>query len=151
MRAVVDTSSWISLARAGLLSLIPLVPIEPLLTDVVHREAIEEGTAGGHPDARAIASTAGGLSIMKTPDGPSADDAVLRAAQAAGTLVANDVALGRRARSLGVRWLRSADLVVLAVRSRRLEAEEGRRAVEALTAAGRITPELADAYRQELR
>lgn len=51
---------------------------------------------------------------------------------------------------MGVRWLRSPDLIILAVRSGGLDTIEARRAVQSRQASGRITAELADAYRQDL-
>jgi len=42
---------------------------------------------------------------------------VLAAALGVGTLVSNDLVLGRRAANLGVRWLRTADLLILCVKT----------------------------------
>lgn len=53
-KAVIDTSTWISLARAGLLPLLGKIPLDPVLTDVVQQEAVVDGLAGGHGDAAAI-------------------------------------------------------------------------------------------------
>jgi len=75
---------------------------------------------------------------------------VVTAAREVGTLVANDLALGRRARNLGVRWLRTADLVVLGVRTSVISDGEARDAIVALRDAGRLTPELAGEYLEVL-
>jgi hypothetical protein len=149
-RAVIDSSTWISLARSGLLPLLSKIPVEPVLIDVVEQETIAEGLAGGHGDAQAIRDAAPPLFVTASRGPSSTDEAVLLAAIEIGTLVANDVALGRRARSLGVLWLRSADLIVLAVRKGTVGVVEGRRAIQSLLASGRITSELADAYGREL-
>jgi hypothetical protein len=66
-------------------------------------------------------------------------------------LIANDPALGRRARSLGVAWIRSADVIVLAVKSGSIPSAEGIDGLGALQETGRITRELADAYREHLQ
>ncbi|HZI97284.1 MAG TPA: hypothetical protein VFD41_07130 [Actinomycetales bacterium] len=151
MRAVVDSSTWISLARSGLLPLLGQVDLEPVVPAVVHDECVRAGLAGGHADAAAIESVLERLEVVGTAAEPdSADAAVLHAARDVGALVTNDLALGRRARSLGVAWLRTADLVVWAVRTTGMSAEAGRRAIQTLTTAGRLGDELAQDYLEEL-
>ena len=77
-------------------------PVQPVIVDVVEAEVVEAGLARGHPDAAAIEAAIAALSRRPTPSGPgSADAAVLEATRGEGTLVANDLALGRRARTLG--------------------------------------------------
>lgn len=63
----------------------------------------------------------------------------------------NDLALGRRARSLGVAWLRTADLVILAVRTGSISSAEGAASMGALRDARRISVVLAEEYLEELR
>ncbi len=152
MRAVIDSSSWISLARAGLLNLLQAVPVEPVLLDVVHSEIVEEGRRGGHPDAAALTTAVASVPVMttKAQHGP-VDARVLEAAQDVGVLIANDLALGRRARSLGVSWIRTAGVILLAVRSGSISTAEGIDGLTSLEATGRVTRELADAYRDQLR
>ena len=75
---------------------------------------------------------------------------VVRAAQGVGTVVTNDIALGRRARTLGCRWLPTADLFLLGQRTSTLEDRACRAGIEALHRTGRITLELRDAYMEEL-
>jgi rRNA-processing protein FCF1 len=152
MRAVIDSSSWISLARAGLLGLIPAVPVEPVLLDVVQAEIVAEGRRGGHADASAITAAVADTPVMPTEDRERSIDArVLNAARRVGVLIANDLSLGRRARSLGVQWIRSADMLVIALRSGSISSAAALDGVRALEQAGRITRELADAYRDTLR
>jgi regulator of extracellular matrix RemA (YlzA/DUF370 family) len=152
MRAVIDSSSWISLARAGLLDLLRAVPVEPVLLDVVHSEIIDEGRRGGHPDAAALTAAVTGVRVTTTTGRERAIDArVLDAAQDIGVLIANDLALGRRARSLGIAWIRSADVILLAVRSGSVSSREGLDGLRALEDTGRITSELAEAYREQLQ
>ena len=152
MRAVIDSSSWISLARAGLLDLLRAVPVEPVLLDVVHSEIVDEGRRGGHPDAAALTAAVAGVRVTTTTGRERAVDArVLGAAQDIGVLIANDLALGRRARSLGVAWIRSADVILLAVRSGSVSSREGLDGLRALEDTGRITSELAEAYREQLQ
>ena len=152
MRAVIDSSSWISLARAGLLDLLRAVPVEPVLLDVVHSEIVDEGRRGGHPDAAALTAAVAGVRVTTTTGRERAVDArVLDAAQDIGVLIANDLALGRRARSLGVAWIRSADVILLAVRSGSVSSREGLDGLRALEDTGRITSELAEAYREQLQ
>ena len=79
------------------------------------------------------------------------DTRVLEAAQGVGVLIANDLALGRRARSLGVSWIRTADVVLLAVRSGSISPAEGIDGLTVLEATGRVTRELAEAYRDQLQ
>ncbi len=75
---------------------------------------------------------------------------MLEASRAQGVLVTNDVALGRRAANLGIRWLRTADLVVLCVRTGSIGPQCGVAAVRALHSAGRFTEDLLYAYLEEL-
>ncbi len=89
--------------------------------------------------------------MTATTDAATADAAVLQSAKDIGVLVTNDLALGRRARNLGVAWLRTADLVILAVRVGGISRAEGVAAVAALRDARRITAELAEDYLEELR
>lgn len=64
--------------------------------------------------------------------------------------MANDLALGRRARSFGVRWLRTADLVVHAARTKPLTRGRAAQVIDAMESAGRMGSELAAEYRQEI-
>lgn len=151
MDAVIDSSTLISLARAGLLPLLARTPLVPIVLDVVRRETVDAGLAGSHPDAAAIETTISRLPIRATPPSSApVDAAVLAATREIGILVTNDLALGRRARNIGQRWLRTADLIVLAIDAGTLNIEAGRRSILALLDAGRITSELADAYLEEL-
>jgi len=124
--------------------------METVILDVVEDEAVGAGLAGGHPDAAAIEAAIVGSPRRSGDRRVSVDAAVLAVARDVGTLVTNDLALGRRARNFGVRWLRTADLVVLAARMSLLPATEGRDAIVALRDAGRVTPDLAAEYLQEL-
>ncbi len=151
MRAVVDSSTWISLARSGLLPIVGRAPVEPVVLDVVRAECVRGGLAGGHADAAVIETLFAGMETESTTGTTgSTDETVLGAARRVGALVTNDLALGRRARTLGLLWLRTADLVVWSVRAGNLSAEEGRRAITALRAAGRLADELAQDYIEEL-
>lgn len=151
MDAVVDTSTLISLSRSGLLALLADAPFTPVILDVVHQEAVTSGLVGGHPDAAAIESALQGRPVEPSDgDRGSADDRVLFAAAEIGVLIANDLALGRRARNLGAGWLRTADMVVWMVRDDRLPASAGTAAIVALRDAGRLTNELAERYLEEI-
>lgn len=145
-----DSSSLISLARSGLLPLLARLPLEPLILDVVAQESITEGLARGHADAAAIEAAIAGRALQESDRSVSIDTAVLTAARVAGTLVSNDLALGRRARNHGVRWLRTADLILLAFRTGSIAGPEARAGVLALRDALRITPELAADYLEDL-
>lgn len=152
MRAVVDSSSWISLARSGLLGVLSTVDVEPVLLDVVRDECVRAGVAGGHADAAALETVMDRLETqVTTTAGEDADVVVLAGARPVGVLVTNDLALGRRARSAGLAWLRTADLVVLGARGGTMTPVQARRAVDALRASGRITTTMADDYLEELR
>lgn len=151
MRAVVDSSTWISLARSGLLPVLGRVDLEPVVLDVVHDECIHAGMSGGHADAAVIQTAFEQLDVVATPAGSdNADAAVLHAARDVGALVTNDLALGRRARSLGLTWLRTADLIVWSARTAGTSPVAGRRAIEAMRAAGRLSEALAQDYLEEL-
>jgi len=145
-----DSSSLISLAKSGLLQLLSRVPIEPVILDVVAEECVDAGLARGHADAAAIEEAVAAFPRRMADRGVSADAAVLAAARGVGTLITNDLALGRRARNLGVRWLRTADLVVLATRTSTIGAGAARDAIVALRDAGRLSHELAVEYLEEL-
>lgn len=79
-----------------------------------------------------------------------ADAAVLAGAEQVGMLICNDLTLGRRARNLGVRWLRTADLVVAAFQQGAFDADTARGAFVALRDSGRITEDLAHVYLEEI-
>jgi rRNA-processing protein FCF1 len=150
MNAVIDSSTLISLARTGLLPLLAQTPLVPIVLDVVWRETVDAGLAGSHPDLAAIETTISRLPVRPTPPSSApVDAAVLAATREIGILVTNDLALGRRARNIGQRWLRTTDLIALAIDAGTLSAGEGRRAILALLDAGRITSELANAYLEE--
>lgn len=147
---VIDTSTLISLARAGLLGLLDRSPLPVVVLDAVWHEAVVAGNAGGYADAAAIASALAAYERQPAPTSPTVDGAVLAAGRLDGFLATNDLALGRRARNLGVHWLRTADLVVLGARSGTDSFEEARNGITALMAAGRITPQLASDYLEDL-
>jgi predicted nucleic acid-binding protein len=152
----VDSSALISLAWAGQLELLSHSPFPLVVPDAVRQETVVDGLARGYPDAAAIeqvlkstasadADAGGDLSGMDT-----VDQAVLEVGRQCGALVTNDLALGRRAANLGVQWLRTADFVLLGVRTGKISAGRGVAAVAALRSAGRITNELLHAYLEEL-
>lgn len=149
MDAVIDSSTLISLAWAGQLGLLQRCPLRLVVPAEVRRETVTEGLARGHPDAAAIDVAVAALASMAAPDAQSVDEAVLYLGRAVGMLVTNDVALGRRAANLGAGWLRTADLVVLCVRSGEVDVTRGLAAIHALFGAGRLTADLLEAYRKE--
>lgn len=140
----------ISLARAGLLGLLDRLPQRPRILDVVWEEVVVAGKAGQHPDAFVIDAALGTEPRDAGPNAPAVDQAVLQAAVADGVLLANDLTLGRRARSLGARWLRSADLLVLLAEAGWCTLDEARNGIESLASAGRITGSLRDEYLERL-
>jgi hypothetical protein len=140
----------ISLARAGLLQLLGRLSRRPRILDVVWEEVVVRGKASQHPDAFVIDAVLGGEPRDASPNAPTVDLAVLRAAAADGVLVANDLTLGRRARSLGARWLRSADLLVLLLEAGLATPEEARGGIDSLWSAGRITDSLRDEYLERM-
>lgn len=155
MRIAVDSSTLISLAWAGQLELLSRTPIPLIVLPEVRHETVTEGLARGYPDAAAIEQA------IKTFPSPTPEDdrpagshpvdhAVLEAGRRHGALATNDLALGRRAANLGVQWLRTADLVVLCVRTSTVGKDRGVTALRALRNAGRITGELLDAYLEDL-
>ncbi|MDQ3454557.1 MAG: hypothetical protein M3513_03595 [Actinomycetota bacterium] len=150
MPAVVDSSTLISLAWSGYLRLLHGVPVEMVVPDVVRTEVVTQGAAAGYADAVAIDTAIAALAIVATRPGGGVDAAVLAAAGQAGTLVTNDQALGRRAANLGSRWLRTADLVILCVKTDAISAVDGRAALDALHATGRLSPALHTRYLEEL-
>ena len=80
----------------------------------------------------------------------SVDEAVLAAALGVGTLVSNDLVLGRRAANLRVRWLRTADLLILCVKTGTVSQDDGRAVLNALHASGRLTSALLTTYLEEI-
>ncbi len=150
MYAAVDSSTLISLAWSGQLELLDRVPLRMVIPAAVRRETVEEGLERGYPDAAAIERAIAGLFVTEGAVAATVDAAVLEAGRAQGVLLTNDVALGRRAANLGVRWLRTADLVMLCVRSGSIGPERGIAAVRALCSAGRLTEDLLHAYLEEL-
>ena len=151
MRAVFDTSSLISLAWAGQLSLLPALPVSPLVLVSVYDEAVTKARERGYADAVAIEEALRDVRRSPDPEGATVDEKVVSAAMAVGVVAANDQALGRRAVNRGARWLRTVDLVLLAHRTGRLGATDCRTAVAALHSAGRIGVSLRDEYLEALR
>jgi predicted nucleic acid-binding protein len=148
--AVVDSSTLVSLAWAGQLELLGLAPLDLVIPAEVVAETVEDGLDHGHPDAAAIETAIKALRVAAPVAAPTVDQSVLAVGRRHGMLVTNDLALGRRAANLSVRWLRSADLVVLCVRTGRIPAVRGVAAIRALRSAGRITDGLATTYLEEL-
>jgi rRNA-processing protein FCF1 len=148
---VLDSSTLISLARSGLLHVLVRLPLEFVVLDVVWDEVVVAGRSGQHADALVIEQALTGRERRKAPPAQTADEAVLLAAADDGVLACNDVTLGRRARNMGARWVRTADLLLLLVRSGSASEQEARGGVEALFNAGRITETLRDEYLEVLR
>lgn len=150
VRVIVDSCSLISLAWSGQLGLLRHIPLSPVILDSVYREAVTEGLARGHADAAAIDHALRDTERLDDPPGGTVDERVVVAASAVGVVITNDLVVGRRSTNLGARWLRTADLVVLALRTRGLDLAACEGALAALHAAGRLTDELRDAYLEEL-
>ncbi len=121
-----------------------------VVPDVVRAETVASGLASGHPDAAAIEAAIAPLAGVETEPAGSVDQAVLAAALGVGTLVSNDLALGRRAANLGVRWLRTADLLILCVKTGTVSQDDARAVLNALHAAGRLTSALLTSYLEEI-
>jgi predicted nucleic acid-binding protein len=148
--AVLDSSTLISLAWAGQLELLERVPLELVVPAEVVAETVAAGLDHGHPDAAAIETALKSVDVADPVAAATVDEAVLAVGRRHGLLVTNDLALGRRAANLSVRWLRTADLVVLCVRTGAVTATGGGAAIRALRSAGRITDGLARTYLKEL-
>ncbi|MEO6121365.1 MAG: hypothetical protein ABIW46_08310 [Acidimicrobiales bacterium] len=147
---VFDSSTLISLARAGLLPVLSRVPVDVVILDVVWNEVVVAGRAGQHHDAVAIADALADRPRHPAPTARNVDDAVVLAAADFGALACNDITLGRRARNLGARWLRTADLLVMVWRTGRATVGETRSGIESLYRAGRITDDLRLEYVEAL-
>ncbi len=147
---VVDSSTLISLARAGLLAVLPRLPVELVILDVVWDEVVVAGRSGQHADAVAIEHALNTRPRRPTAVAGTVDEAVLVAALDDGTLACNDMTLGRRARNLGARWVRTADLLVLLARSGAGGEKEAAGGIEALFTAGRISQQMRDEYLETL-
>jgi hypothetical protein len=150
MRAIIDSSSLISLAWSGQLTLLERVPLSVVVISSVYNESVTEGLSRGHADAAAIEHALRHAERTDDPAEGTVDEMVVAAARSVGTVIANDLVLGRRANNVGARWLRTADLVVLGRASGALDPASCRAAVVALQHAGRITGPLRDAYLEEL-
>lgn len=121
-----------------------------IVPEEVYTEAVEDGRAGGHADAAAIESAVEPLEIRASGQTGSVDERVLYLSRRVGLLITNDVSLGRRAANLGIGWLRTADLVLACFRLGAINTDRARAALQGLHGAGRITPELLEAYSKEL-
>ncbi|MEW6581452.1 MAG: hypothetical protein AB1416_01655 [Actinomycetota bacterium] len=145
---VVDSSTLISLARSGNVDLLLESPLGVVIPDVAWQETVEVGRAAGDDDARVVEER---LSHLERRASASDGDAgVLEVARGSDGLVCDDIVLGRRARSLGVRWLRTPDLVLLLVRCGRISRSRGQGAITALREAGRLHEANALSYLKEL-
>ncbi len=147
---VLDSSTLISLARAGLLPVLTRLPFELVVLDVVWEEVVVAGRSGLHADAVAIEQALADRPRQIAPDANTVDEAVLLAAVDDGILACNDLTLGRRARNLGARWVRTADLLVILVRSGAVAITEAASGIEALFNAGRISQAMRDDYLEVL-
>ena len=94
---MVDSSTLISLARAGLLGALSRLPVEPVILDVVWDEVVIAGRLGHHADAVAVERALGGRPLRPAEVASTVDEAVLVAARDDGILLCNDLTLGRRA------------------------------------------------------
>lgn len=150
MRAVIDTSSLISLAWSGRLDLIAAQPLDLVVIEGVFAEAVVHGRASGHADAIAIERAIEGAERAGNPTDGTVDESVVMAAGEVGVVITNDQVVGRRSQNLGARWLRTADLVVLAYRTGNWRADQATAAIAALHSAGRITHHLKADYIEEL-
>lgn len=155
VRIAVDSSTLISLAWAGQLELLSHAPIPLIIPNEVREETVIEGLARGYPDAAAIEQAiktipSPTLESDRLAESHPIDHAVLEAGRLHGALATNDLALGRRAANLGVQWLRTADLVVLCVRTGTFSKDRGVAALKALRGAGRLTEDLLNAYLEDL-
>ncbi|MGH9041518.1 MAG: hypothetical protein ACRDZ3_14945 [Acidimicrobiia bacterium] len=122
-----------------------------MLLDVVWAETVAAGRAGGYADAAALEAAFAGHELVAAPAASHVDAAVLAAAVSGpGALVANDLALGRRARNLGVTWIRTADLAVIGVATGAFGADDGKAAIISLRDSGRMAGDLAAAYLEEM-
>lgn len=149
--AVLDSSTLISLARAGLLHLLPNLPVAPVLLDVVHEEVVSMGRRLLYADATSIEVPLKDMEVTASnSEYASADAAVLAGAQQVGMLICSDLTLGRRARNLGVSWMRTADLVIAALQLGKIDANVACGAIAALRDSGRITEDLASSYLEEI-
>jgi predicted nucleic acid-binding protein len=151
----VDSSTLISLAWAGQLELLSRTPVPLIVPTEVRHETVAEGLARGYPDAAAIEQAiktipSPATELDRPADSHPIDHAVLEAGRVHGALATNDLALGRRAANLGVQWLRTADLVVLCVRTSTVSKGRGVAALRALRSAGRLTEDLLNAYLEDL-
>ncbi|MDQ3717064.1 MAG: hypothetical protein M3381_13805, partial [Actinomycetota bacterium] len=73
MRAVIDTSTWISCARAGLLPLVDHCAFDVVTLDVVRAEAVTAGVAGGYADATAVEAALAGRPVTAAPAAATPD------------------------------------------------------------------------------
>lgn len=151
MDAVIDSSALISLSRAGLLHLVDRLPFSLFVMEVVWDEVVTAGLAAGYPDAAAVESALAGTRVRPSRHSGPADRAVLEASRRATLLLCNDQALGRRARNIGVRWLRTVDVVRVLHDLGLVSPTEARGAVVALRDALRITPALAREHLKEIK
>lgn len=150
MQAVFDSSTLISLAWSGQLSLLQHIPVDPLIIDSVYAETVTDGLDSGHPDAAAIESALQVTERRRDPASGTVDEMVVAAAQEVGVVVTNDAVIGRRAATVGARWLRTADLFILALANETIDRDVCRAAIEALYGTGRITEALRTAYLKEM-
>lgn len=150
MYAVLDSSSLISLAWAGALDLLDNLPVDLVVPAEVARETVEQGLSGGYADAAAIESAIKRLQVAEAVDADTVDDSVLAVSREHGVLITNDLTLGRRASNVGVRWLRTGDLLILGFRTGSVGQTRAVAVVRALRSSGRITEYLARAYLREL-
>lgn len=139
VKAVVDTSTLVSLSLSGLLPLLRRAPLPLVILDVVYREAVTDGLHAGHADAAAIEAALSGVELGAATPAATVDLSIAAAAAVHGVVVTNDQTLGRRVASRGGTWWRTADLLVSLVHAGRLDRERFDTGLLALHGAGRIS------------
>jgi predicted nuclease of predicted toxin-antitoxin system len=125
------------------LKLLKVFAWELIAPQGVYHEAVEEGLAEGYPDAGDIAKffERGYVKVCKAGEGPKrdVDREVLKLAQEEeAILCSDDRGLLRRAMRLGLKTLRSPDLLLMLWREGSLEAEQYRLLLHQLEAEKRI-------------
>ena len=166
MKAVIDTSTLISLAKISCLELLPRLREDVVLPHEVYEEAVIDGEEKGIADAIVIKGFIKNHRIeivgakrnsMKAVRGQTnrnlskGDGAVLSLAFSVGAneVLTNDDGLGKIAMGLGFRVIATPDLLIEALKEGVVNVEDFENFVRGLVVENRISSALAELYLME--
>ena len=163
MKAIIDTSTLISLARISYLELVSRLNINIILSGKVYEEAVVEGKAKGFADAIVIQGfiDSHNLKIIEVKDKflktlrqiikkilAKGDESILALAiqEHAEWIITNDDGLGKIAMVLGFKVKATPDLLLLALEEKLLDVCKIETLIRELVVENRLSYKVAELY-----